>query len=159
MSAKLKPYRRRSVITHLNCPDIYCSPGGQSAPEPSPLDRRMFGKKMRHVGDRVAAVVAESEDIALEALRLIDVEYEVLKPVMSIDEAMAEDAPVVHDEPVVYVAGAPDLWKMITAHAAQRGEYMIINFDRFSPTQKYRCQYSWSYWRYGQRLCRCRCDH
>ncbi|MGQ7112520.1 DUF416 family protein, partial [Escherichia sp. TWPC-MK] len=88
------------VITHLNCPDIYYTPGGQSAPEPSPLDRRMFGKKMRHVGDRVAAVVAESEEIALEALKLIDVEYEVLKPVMSIDEAMAEDAPVVHDEPV-----------------------------------------------------------
>lgn len=56
------------VITHLNCPDIYYTPGGQSAPEPSPLDRRMFGKKMRHVGDRVAAVVAESEEIALEAL-------------------------------------------------------------------------------------------
>ncbi|STI80195.1 selenate reductase subunit YgfN [Escherichia coli] len=69
MSAKLKPYRGVvHVITHLNCPDIYYTPGGQSAPEPSPLDRRMFGKKMRHVGDRVAAVVAESEEIALEAL-------------------------------------------------------------------------------------------
>lgn len=33
------------VITHLNCPDIYYTPGGQSAPEPSPLDRRMFGKR------------------------------------------------------------------------------------------------------------------
>lgn len=32
------------VITYLNCPDIYYTPGGQSAPEPSPLDRRMFGK-------------------------------------------------------------------------------------------------------------------
>ncbi|NHW87314.1 molybdopterin-dependent oxidoreductase Mo/Fe-S-binding subunit, partial [Escherichia coli] len=110
------------VITHLNCPDIYYTPGGQSAPEPSPLDRRMFGKKMRHVGDRVAAVVAESEEIALEALKLIDVEYEVLKPVMSIDEAMAEDAPVVHDEPVVYVAGAPDTLEDDNSHAAQRGE-------------------------------------
>lgn len=88
----------------------------------------MFGKKMRHVGDRVAAVVAESEEIALEALKLIDVEYEVLKPVMSIDEAMAEDAPVVHDEPVVYVAGAPDTLEDDNSHAAQRGEHMIINF-------------------------------
>ncbi|NYY78067.1 hypothetical protein DMI69_03875 [Escherichia coli] len=54
---------------------------------------------------------------------------------MSIDEAMAEDAPVVHDEPVVYVAGAPDTLEDDNSHAAQRGEHMIINFDRFSPTQ------------------------
>lgn len=75
----------------------------------------MFGKKMRHVGDRVAAVVAESEEIALEALKLIDVEYEVLKPVMSIDEAMAEDAPVVHDERWCMLLVRQILWKMITA--------------------------------------------
>lgn len=61
------------VITHKNCPDVYYTPGGQSAPEPSPLDRRMFGKKLRHVGDRVAAVVAENEAIALKALSLIEV--------------------------------------------------------------------------------------
>ena len=116
------------VITHRNCPDIYYTPGGQSAPEPSPLDRRMFGKKLRHVGDRVAAVVAESEEIALAALELIDVKYDVLKPVLSIDEAMADDAPVVHDEPVVYVAGAPETLEEDNRHAAQRGEHMIINF-------------------------------
>ncbi|WP_054178931.1 molybdopterin-dependent oxidoreductase Mo/Fe-S-binding subunit [Trabulsiella odontotermitis] len=116
------------VITHLNCPDIYYTPGGQSAPEPSPLDRRMFSKKLRHVGDRIAAVVAESEEIALAALKLIEVEYELLKPVISIDEAMAEDAPVVHDEPVIYVAGAPDTLEEDNRHAAQRGEHMIINF-------------------------------
>ena len=116
------------VITHLNCPDIYYTPGGQSAPEPSPLDRRMFSKKLRHVGDRIAAVVAESEEIALAALKLIEVEYELLKPVMSIDEAMEDDAPVVHDEPVVYVAGAPDTLEEDNRHAAQRGEHMIINF-------------------------------
>ncbi|MDQ7882827.1 molybdopterin-dependent oxidoreductase Mo/Fe-S-binding subunit [Atlantibacter hermannii] len=116
------------VITWRNCPDIYYTPGGQSAPEPSPLDRRMFSKKLRHVGDRVAAVVAESEEIALQALKLIEVEYHVLKPVMSIDEAMADDAPVVHDEPVVYVAGAPDTLEEDNKKAVQRDEHMIINF-------------------------------
>ncbi|MGU0016551.1 hypothetical protein ACVXG9_19385 [Escherichia coli] len=83
----------------------------------------------------------------------------MLKPVMSIDEAMAEDAPVVHDEPVVYVAGAPDTLEDDNSHAAQRGEHMIINFPIGLAPEKYRRQYSWSYWRYGQRLCRCRCDH
>jgi len=80
------------------------------------------------VGDRVAAVVAESEEIALQALKLIEVEYHVLKPVMSIDEAMADDAPVVHDEPVVYVAGAPDTLEEDNKKAVQRDEHMIINF-------------------------------
>ncbi|WAM44387.1 molybdopterin-dependent oxidoreductase Mo/Fe-S-binding subunit [Edwardsiella piscicida] len=116
------------VITHLNCPDVYYTPGGQSAPEPSPLDRRMFGKKMLHVGDRVAAVVAESEAIALEALKLIEVEYQILRPVMSIDEAMADDAPLIHDEPIVYVNGAPSDLEVQNRGSAQRGEHMIINF-------------------------------
>ena len=55
------------VITHENCPDVYYTSAGQGAPEPSPHDRRMFGQKVRHVGDRVAAVVAETEEIALAA--------------------------------------------------------------------------------------------
>ncbi len=117
------------VITHLNCPDIYYTPGGQSAPEPSPLDRRMFGRKLRHVGDRVAAVVAESEAIALAALKLIEVEYQVLPAVMSIDQAMAPNAPLVHDEPIVYMAGAPADLEQQNACSVRRGdEHMIINF-------------------------------
>ena len=101
MSAKLKPLP--GVVPRYYSPELPgyfdYTPGWSERTGTITVDRRMFGKKMRHVGDRVAAVVAESEDIALEALKLIDVEYEVLKPVMSIDEAMAEDAPVVHDEP------------------------------------------------------------
>lgn len=116
------------VITHKNCPDIYYTPGGQSAPEPSPLDRRMFGKKVRHVGDRVAAVVAENEAIALKALSLISVEYEVLKHVLSVDEAKADGAPLVHDEPVIYVNGAPEDLAEQNKNAADRGEHMQINF-------------------------------
>ncbi|STI80194.1 selenate reductase subunit YgfN [Escherichia coli] len=55
---------------------------------------------------------------------------------MSIDEAMAEDAPVVHDEPVVYVAGVPDTLEDDNSHAAQRGEHMIINFPIGSRPRK-----------------------
>ncbi|BEV71551.1 molybdopterin-dependent oxidoreductase Mo/Fe-S-binding subunit [Paludibacterium sp. THUN1379] len=117
------------VITHLNCPDIYYTPAGQSSPEPSPLDRRMFSQKLRHVGDRVAAVIAVNEEIALQALDLIEVEYQALKPVMSIDEAMAPDAPLVHDEPIVYVHGAPADLEQQNACAVKRGnEHLIINF-------------------------------
>ncbi|MGF1878381.1 molybdopterin-dependent oxidoreductase Mo/Fe-S-binding subunit [Photobacterium frigidiphilum] len=117
-----------SVITHLNCPDIPYTPGGQSAPEPSPLDRRMFGQKMRHVGDRVAAVVAESPEIAEHALTLIDVEFDVLKPVMSIDEARAEEAPIIHNEPIEYGVGAPDDLEEQNANADPREGKLIVNF-------------------------------
>ena len=44
---------------------------------------------VRFIGDAVALVVAETEDIALEAMKLIDVTYTVLKPVFTIEEALA----------------------------------------------------------------------
>ena len=53
--------------------------------------------KVRYVGDPVAAVAAVDEATAEEALSLIDVEYEELPAVTSIEEALAPDAPLVHD--------------------------------------------------------------
>ena len=117
-----------SVITHKNCPDVPYTPGGQSAPEPSPLDRRMFGQKMRPVGDRVAAVVAESPEIAEQALKLIEVEYDVLKPVLTIDEAMAEEAPIIHNEPIEYGVGAPDDLEEQNRDADPREGKLVVNF-------------------------------
>ena len=82
----------------------------------------MFSRKVRHVGDRVAAVVAESEVVALAALKLIEVEYQVLPAVMNIDEAMAPNAPLVHDEPIIYMAGAPADLEQQNACSIRRGE-------------------------------------
>jgi putative selenate reductase molybdopterin-binding subunit len=95
------------VLTHKNCPDIYYTSAGQGFPEPSPYDRKLIGQKMRHIGDRVAAVVATSLKIAQQALSLIDVEYEVLPPVLDIDQAAAADAPIVHNSYIEYVVGVP----------------------------------------------------
>ena len=53
--------------------------------------------KVRFVGDPVAAVAAIDEETAEEALKLIDVEYEVLPPLMSIDEALARPDARIHD--------------------------------------------------------------
>jgi 4-hydroxybenzoyl-CoA reductase alpha subunit len=49
-------------------------------------------EKVRYVGDPVAAVAAASETIAERALQLIDVEYEVLKPILSIEDALTATA-------------------------------------------------------------------
>jgi putative selenate reductase molybdopterin-binding subunit len=86
------------VLTHENTPSTRHTTAGQGFPEPSPYDTRMFENKVRFVGDRVAAVAADSEEIAVAALKAIRVEYEELEPVLSIDEALREGAPVVHDE-------------------------------------------------------------
>jgi putative selenate reductase molybdopterin-binding subunit len=96
-----------AVLTHLNCPDQVYTTAGQGFPEPSPYDQRMFSKKMRHIGDRVAAVLAETPEEAQAALEAIVVEYELLKPVLSISEARASGAPIVHSGAVSYVAGDP----------------------------------------------------
>jgi 4-hydroxybenzoyl-CoA reductase subunit alpha len=54
-------------------------------------------EKVRYVDDEVAAVAATSEEIAEEALTLIKVEYEVLPAVCTIEEAMADGAPLLHE--------------------------------------------------------------
>ncbi len=58
--------------------------------------------KVRFVGDRVAAVAAESLDAAEEALQYIDVEYEVLPAVFDPLVAMQPDAPRLHEDPSSY---------------------------------------------------------
>jgi CO/xanthine dehydrogenase Mo-binding subunit len=57
----------------------------------------MAADKARYKGHAVAAVAATSAHIAEAALELIEVDYEVLKPVLSIKDAMADDAPLLHE--------------------------------------------------------------
>ena len=54
--------------------------------------------KVRCIRDEIAAVAAESEEIAAAAIALIKVEYEDLPPVFSPSEALKEGAPVVHED-------------------------------------------------------------
>jgi CO/xanthine dehydrogenase Mo-binding subunit len=55
--------------------------------------------KVRYVGEPLAAVAAVDEDTALAALDLIEVEVEDLPAVLDLDAALAEGAPLVHEEP------------------------------------------------------------
>jgi aerobic-type carbon monoxide dehydrogenase small subunit (CoxS/CutS family) len=53
--------------------------------------------KVRYVGEAIAAVAAETAQIAREAVKAIKVEFEDLPPVFDVETAMADGAPVVHD--------------------------------------------------------------
>ncbi len=55
------------------------------------------GETTRYIGDVLASVVAETEEIARQAAALIEVEYEVLEPVIDVFAAMADDAPAIHE--------------------------------------------------------------
>jgi probable selenate reductase molybdenum-binding subunit len=88
-----------AVLTHEDLPRVVHTTAGQGFPEPSPYDSFVLDKKVRFVGDRVAAVAAETREIALQARALIKVDYEVLPPVLAVRDALKEGAPVVHDEP------------------------------------------------------------
>ena len=57
----------------------------------------MAHHKALYQGHAVAAVAATSPHIAEQALALIDVDYEVLEPVLSLTDAMRSDAPVIHE--------------------------------------------------------------
>ncbi|MBI2351427.1 MAG: aldehyde oxidase, partial [Deltaproteobacteria bacterium] len=74
---------------------VYAVITGADLPEkfgimPSTQDEEALAvDKVRYAGDPVAAVAASSEAVAEESLKLIEVDYEPLKPILSIEEALA----------------------------------------------------------------------
>jgi len=88
-----------AVLTYQDIPRVVYSTAGQSDPIPGPLDSFSLDSKVRFVGDRVAFVAAETEEIAYQALKLIEVEYEELPAIIDPADAMKPGAVRIHDEP------------------------------------------------------------
>lgn len=76
------------VLTHDDVPDLNVSP---------PYNFLLM-KTCFQDGDEVAAVVAEEEDIAEEALSLIEVQYDVLPFVLHCEDALKPGSPVLHGD-------------------------------------------------------------
>ncbi|MFD9097653.1 molybdopterin-dependent oxidoreductase [Streptomyces collinus] len=87
-----------AVLTHHDAPRRHFSTARHEHPEEDPEDTRVLDDTVRYVGQRVAAVVADSEAAAQEGCRRIEVTYEVLPAVLDPEEAMRPGAPVVHDK-------------------------------------------------------------
>ena len=85
------------VLTYKDVPHVSFSRAGQGFPEPSPHDKFILDEYVRYVGDEVAMVAAINEEIAEDALKLIDVEYEVLEPVLDFEKAV-DNPSVIHPE-------------------------------------------------------------
>src|SRR5437879_7761491 len=96
----------KAVITRADFTDV---PAERARIGAAPHDLRdlslncMAKGKVRYEGHAVAAVAATSPAIAEEALDLIEVTYEILPHVMDVEAAMAEGAPLLHDD--MFTAG------------------------------------------------------
>ena len=85
------------ILTYKDVPNVRFTMAGQSYPEPSPYDRLILDQMVRYVGDEVAIVAAIDEKTAIQAMKLIKVDYEVLEPVLDFEAAVGH-ASVVHPE-------------------------------------------------------------
>jgi CO/xanthine dehydrogenase Mo-binding subunit len=80
----------RAVLTAADIENVPFGHGRDNTP--------LKGEKVRCVRDEVAAVAAETEEIAREAAARIRVEYEDLPPVLTPEEALRDDAPLVRED-------------------------------------------------------------
>ena len=95
-----------AVVTAADFPEIASEEAfvGEGPMNFRDLSRNVMArKKALYEGHAVAAVAATSQAIADQALDLLEVEYEVLPFVIDVEEAMAPDAPILHDD--LFTAG------------------------------------------------------
>ncbi len=117
VSKALKLPGVRAVITGADLPEL---PDQMAALGEIPVNLNHLGQnilakdKVLYNGHAVAAVAATSPHIAEEALNLIEVDYEILQPVMTVADAMAADAPIL--VPSVRNPEMPDKPTNVAAH-------------------------------------------
>jgi xanthine dehydrogenase molybdenum-binding subunit len=83
----------KAVVTSAD----FLQPGQTVADLPDLSSNLLAGRKVLYQGHAVAAVAAITDEIARDALELIEVEYEVLPAVTDVRDAMRPDAPLLHE--------------------------------------------------------------
>jgi CO/xanthine dehydrogenase Mo-binding subunit/aerobic-type carbon monoxide dehydrogenase small subunit (CoxS/CutS family) len=86
-----------AVLTHADAPQGLFSTGRHEDPRDDAADTRVLDPVLRFVGQRVAAVVAETEAAAEAGVRALTVAYEVRPALLEAARALEPDAPRVHD--------------------------------------------------------------
>lgn len=105
------------VFSHQNAPgDCFSRARIHPGQDMSFYDETLFSEHVRFVGDRVAAVVATSRATAEAAAALVDIEYEELPALLTVDEALAPDAPAIHEG-----------GNLLFEHEIERGERPDLN--------------------------------
>lgn len=87
-----------TVLTHEDAPSVLFSTARHEKDWMDPEDTRILDDIVRFIGQKVAAIVAESEGAAEEACRRLKVDYEILPALIDPEQAMAPGAPLVHPD-------------------------------------------------------------
>jgi putative selenate reductase molybdopterin-binding subunit len=88
----------QAVLTHEDAPKIPFSTARHEVRSIDADDTMVLDNVVRFIGQRVAAVVADSEGAAEEGCRRLKVDYEILPAVFDPEAAMAKGAPVIHNK-------------------------------------------------------------
>ena len=90
------------ILTCFDVPDIpFPTAGHPWSMDPGhqdTADRHLLNRHVRYYGDDVAVVIAENEVAAMQGVRALKVEYDVLPFVLDVQKAMEPDAPQIHEE-------------------------------------------------------------
>lgn len=87
-----------AVFTHADVPEVRYSSGRHEHRTDDPDDTRMLDDVVRHVGQRVVAVVAETAEAADAGCRAVRIDYDVLPAVFDPEEARRPGAPLLHPD-------------------------------------------------------------
>src|SRR5437660_1722202 len=139
----------------LELPGVLAVLTGEDLPQkfgilPSSQDEYALAiDKVRYVGDPVAAVAALDPDILDEAMKLIEVEYEVLPELMSIDEALAHPEVKINDEARtgnIHKAVSYEFGDMEAGFASAdyiREDWLYYEGNNHAPLEAHACIASW----------------
>ena len=98
----------RSPHAHARIVAIDVGPAEKAPGVKAALPWRKPGEKVVYQGDEVACVAAQTEEQALDALRLIKVQYEPLPHLATVEQAMRPEAPAVFEGGNVKVGSAEE---------------------------------------------------
>ena len=116
----------KAVLVGRELPETHASVAiGEAAIDLRDMSYSMLARdKVLYHGQAVAAVAATSLEIAFEAARKVIVSYEPLQPVLTVDEAMAAGAPILHPDLVPKGAPAPPQMptNVASRHELRRGD-------------------------------------
>src|SRR5579859_2196148 len=139
----------------LELPGVLAVLTGEDLPQkfgilPSSQDEYALAiDKVRYVGDPVAAVAALDPDILDEAMKLIEVEYEILPALMSIDEALAHPEVKINDDARtgnIHKAVSYEFGDMETGFAAAdyiREDWLYYEGNNHAPLEAHACVARW----------------
>jgi 4-hydroxybenzoyl-CoA reductase subunit alpha len=143
------------VSRALALPGVIAVITGQDLPRkfgilPSSQDEYALAiDKVRYVGDPVAAVAALDPDTLDEALKLIDIEYEVLPEIMTIDDALAHPEVKINDEARIgniHKAVSYEFGDMDAGFAEAdyvREDWFFYEGNNHAPMEEHACVANW----------------